>query len=224
MSPEALVPEVPADRPLRRDAERNRQKILAGAARVFAEEGLDVGMDELARRVGVGTGTLYRRFPTKDLLISALFDDLIDTVVTEARAARDNADPVEGLRGFFVAMNSHTAYNQGLKQLLVERTHDDARVECAAAEIRPCLRALVERGVADGSLRPEVTEADVFLTTTMVGAVIERTRDTNPDVWRRYVEVAIDGLRARPDGAELPAGLSPEEFERVSEGGPPVRS
>ena len=219
MSPAFPAAEAPSERPLRRDAERNRQKILKGAARVFAEEGLDVGMDELARRVGVGTGTLYRRFPTKDQLISALFDELIDQVVTEARAARDHEDPVQGLRQFLVAMNSHLASNQGLKELMLERTRDDERIDCAVAEIQPCLRGLVRRGVSEGALREDVTEGDVFLASTMIGAVIERTRDAAPDVWRRYVEVVIDGLRAR--GSELPAGLTPAQFDAVTAGGPP---
>src|SRR5919112_1272003 len=86
---------------LRRDAERNRQRILAAAADAFAAGGLAVTMDEVARGAGVGVGPVYRRFPDKELLIEALFDQRIDELVTLAEAARDDPDPFAGLERFF---------------------------------------------------------------------------------------------------------------------------
>src|SRR3954449_13048651 len=82
---------------LRRDAERNRERILAAAADAFAEGGLAVTMDEIARRAGVGVGTIYRRFPDKELLIEALFEQRIDELVALAEAAREEPDPFAGL-------------------------------------------------------------------------------------------------------------------------------
>src|SRR3954464_5470810 len=86
---------------LRRDAERNRERILAAATDAFARGGLAVTMDEIARRAGVGVGTVYRRSPDKDLLIEALFEQRIDELVGLAEAARDNPDPFAGLAQFF---------------------------------------------------------------------------------------------------------------------------
>src|SRR3954462_6998050 len=91
----------PAERPLRRDAERNRQRILTAAADAFAEGGLAVTMDEIARRAGVGVGTVYRRFPDKELLVAALFEQRIDELIGLAQAARDEPDPFAGLVRFF---------------------------------------------------------------------------------------------------------------------------
>src|SRR5580692_7177997 len=92
--------ETPADgageRPLRRDAERNRQRILAAAAAVFTERGLDATLDEVARAAGVGVGTVYRRFPDKETLVSELFRDRIDALVTVAEEACAAADPWHG--------------------------------------------------------------------------------------------------------------------------------
>src|SRR4051794_16247958 len=90
---ETRVPE----RRLRRDAERNRQRILAAAADAFARGGLAVTMDEIARHAGVGVGTVYRRFPDKELLIDALFEQRIEELVALAVAARDEPDPFVGL-------------------------------------------------------------------------------------------------------------------------------
>src|ERR1700730_5924231 len=88
------------DRPLRRDAERNRQRILAAAAEVFTERGLDATLDDVARAAGVGVGTVYRRFPDKDSLVSELFRDRIDALVTVAEEACESADPWRGLVDF----------------------------------------------------------------------------------------------------------------------------
>src|ERR1700760_3728659 len=87
----------PGERPLRRDAERNRQRILAAAADVFTERGLDATLEGGARAAGVGIGTVYRRFPDKETLISELFRDRVDALVTVAEEACAARDPWHGL-------------------------------------------------------------------------------------------------------------------------------
>src|SRR6202046_32000 len=89
-----------SERPLRRDAERNRQRILAAAAQVFTERGLDATLDEVARAAGVGIGTIYRRFPDKESLVSELFRDRVDAFVTVAEEACAVRDPWQGLVGY----------------------------------------------------------------------------------------------------------------------------
>src|SRR6201993_248250 len=100
-----MSPDEPGDRPLRRDAERTGQRILAAAAEVFTERGLDATLDEIARAAGVGIGTVYRRFPDKATLISELFKDRIDALVTVAEEACAARDPWQGLVSYleFVA-------------------------------------------------------------------------------------------------------------------------
>src|ERR1700760_870890 len=87
----------PPERPLRRDAERNRQRILEVAREAFAEDGLAVTLDEIARRAGLGVGTVYRRFPDKEQLIDALFEDRLAEILATANASLEIVDPWEGL-------------------------------------------------------------------------------------------------------------------------------
>src|SRR3954447_23938371 len=106
-----------AERPLRRDAELNRQRILTAAADAFAEGGLGVTMDEIARRAGVGVGTVYRRFPDKELLVEAPFEQRIDEFVALAEAARDETDPFAGLVRFFETFLTVQAADRALKEV-----------------------------------------------------------------------------------------------------------
>src|SRR6516225_10472446 len=114
----ASVGEVPAVRPLRRDAERNRQRILKAAAEVFNERGLDVSLDEIARHAGVGVGTVYRRFRTKEELIEALFLDRLDSVAAIADEADANPDAWCGLVSFMERMAEIMEGDLGLRQML----------------------------------------------------------------------------------------------------------
>src|SRR6202167_4568457 len=101
-----------ADRPLRRDAEQNRQRLLDAAADVFAEHGLEASVEEIARAAGVGMGTLYRRFPTKDALIEELVHELLADVVRDARTALERRDG-SGLEAFLHAASAHQASQRG---------------------------------------------------------------------------------------------------------------
>src|SRR5919205_689932 len=93
-----------SERPLRSDAERNRRRILEAAAEVFAERGLDASLDDIAAAAGVGVGTVYRRFPDKDVLIDALFEEKINHACRLAREALEHEDPWEGFVFFMRAM------------------------------------------------------------------------------------------------------------------------
>ena len=105
-------------RPLRRDAERNRHLILDAARELFAGRGLDVSMDEIARCAGVGVGTVYRRFPEKERLIDALFEDRLETLVGIAGEPLEREDPWEALAWFMERYVSVQAEDRGLRQLL----------------------------------------------------------------------------------------------------------
>src|SRR3954454_1994777 len=113
---------------LRRDAERNRRRILAAAADAFAEGGLAVTMDEIASCAGVGVGTVYRRFPDKELLIEALFEQRMDELVALARDARDHPKPFAGLVQFFETFLAVQAADRGLKEVLLGTRRGQRRV------------------------------------------------------------------------------------------------
>ncbi len=115
-------------RPLRRDAARNRQRVLQAASEVFTERGLDVSLDEVARHAGVGVGTVYRRFRTKEDLVEALFVDRIEGVATAAERALQATDPWSGLVSFMEEAAGMLAGDIGLRQMLMFATYGGDRV------------------------------------------------------------------------------------------------
>jgi AcrR family transcriptional regulator len=213
--PEAPAPEGTGDRPLRRDAERNRQRILAAAAEVLSERGLDATLDEVARAAGVGVGTVYRRFPDKESLIEELFRDLIDAMVREAERALTEPDPWRALVSYLEFAIELMAGNAGLRQLLMFSTYGKQRVAYARSRMQPVVGKLVERAQASGDLRPDFAGTDVKMIVSMLSSLSEYASPSRPDLWRRYLALLIDGLRpARDTTTELPAPApTPEDLE-----------
>jgi AcrR family transcriptional regulator len=193
------------ERPLRRDAERNRQRILAAAADVFTERGLDSTLDEVARAAGVGIGTVYRRFPDKDSLVSELFKDRIDALVTVAEDACTAPDPWQGLVAYLEFAAAAMAGDLGLRQLMMFAAYDRDRVCYARDRMRPVLTRLVERAQASGDLRKDFQATDVKMIAFMLASLAEYAAPVTPEVWRRYLAMLVDGLRpARAGVSELP--------------------
>jgi AcrR family transcriptional regulator len=203
------------DRPLRRDAERNRQRILAAAADLLSERGLDATLDDVARAAGVGVGTVYRRFPDKETLIEELFRDRVDAMVKLAEQALTDPDPWRALVGYLETATETMAANAGLRQLLMFATYGKDRICYARDQMRPVVSKLVERAQASGDLRPDFDASDMKLIAYMLGAAAEYAATTQPDIWRRYLAILIDGLRpARDTVTELPVpALTADELE-----------
>jgi AcrR family transcriptional regulator len=212
------------ERPLRRDAERNRQRILQAAGEVFAERGLGVTMDDIAERAGVGVGTVYRRFPDKELLVEALFEDRIEELVSLAQQALAEDDPWEALVGFLERSQALQACNRGLKELLLSTRYGHERIACVRERMSPLAEALVERAQASGQLRPDVEATDIPLIHVMLGGIVDFTRDVDPDTWRRVLAIILDGLRARESLTPLNApALEPDQVDRAMRGWKPLR-
>jgi AcrR family transcriptional regulator len=194
-------------RPLRRDAERNRQQILLAARAAFAERGLEVTLDEIAQRAGVGVGTIYRRYANKDELIDELYEDIVAEIATVAEAALAQADPWKGLTDFLEQSLARQASNRALKDLLPGGSQRGReRVARARERVAPLASEIFERAKQSGRLRPDVTESDIATIHMMLGAVIDSTRTTEPDAWRRYLGIVLDGLRTRRNA---PTDLTP---------------
>jgi AcrR family transcriptional regulator len=205
------------DRPLRRDAERNRQRIIEVAREAFAEDGLAVTLDEIARRAGVGVGTVYRRFPDKEQLIDALFEERIGEMVAHAEASLRADDAWDGLVSFLEGATEAHAHDRGLKEVALSGVHGLGRVARARELMFPLVSRLVERAQKEGSLRPDVQATDMPLMQLMLGSLSECTRDVDPEVWRRYLGILTDGLRTSREGPTplAPAGLEPEQVQRT---------
>jgi AcrR family transcriptional regulator len=202
-----------SDRPLRSDAERNRRRILAAAAEVFAERGLDASLDDIAAAAGVGVGTVYRRFPDKDVLIDALFEDKIDDVVRTAESALQVEDPWEAFETFMRRMCRLQAEDRGLKEAILTDGRGGERAAIARARIGPIASKIVRRAQEAGVLRADLSAFDVPIMHFSVGFVAERTREVAPGYWERMLTVLLDGLRADAARERMPGEpLSQEQF------------
>jgi AcrR family transcriptional regulator len=183
-------------RPLRRDAAVNRQRVLDAAARVFATRGLEASVEEIAKAAGVGMGTLYRRFPTKETLISALVDDVLDQMQILAADAATRTDGT-GLEYFLTAASAYQAQHRGCLPRLWASGTDHRSV----ARVRRAVDALLQDAQTHGRIRADVTPTDLTVVMWSVRGVIETTGDVVPDAWQRHLGILVAGLR--PAGEPL---------------------
>jgi AcrR family transcriptional regulator len=203
-------------RPLRRDAERNRQRVLAAAAEVFNERGLDVSLDEIARHAGVGVGTVYRRFSTKEELVEALFMERLGSVAAIAEQALKAPDPWSGLVSFMERMAEIMAGDLGLRQILMFATYGRDLVAVARERNAPLVERLVERAQAAGQLRSDLRQTDIVFIVFVLTEAAQLAQAASPEIWRRYLTLILDGMRPGREGTTpLPvAALLPAEMEK----------
>jgi len=182
--------------PLRADARRNLERVLEAAAGAFAEHGADVSVDEIARRAGVGHATVFRRFPTKEALMAAVVCKRIEDIAAHAREALERPDPWEGFCNFVWFVGDVHASDRALHDA-AGRCVDVPEVAASKAELNAAVEALIVRAQEAGALRRDVGAEDVSL---LVGSAIKATMQSpDPDAWRRYVGVVLDGLRPPRD-------------------------
>ena len=197
------------DLPMRKDARQNRQRLLDAAAAVFAERGLEAGVEEIARVAGVGIGTLYRRFPTKDALICALVHDVMSTMLGLARDSADCPDGT-GLENFLEAASAYQAAHLGI----LPRLWNVGAEHGAVAEIRRLVDAMLADAKQHGRVRADLTSTDLALLLWSIRGVIETTRTSAPGAWRRHLDILVAGLRPAAEPlAHQP--LSQREVDQV---------
>lgn len=203
-----------AQKPLRADAQRNRDRLIAAAREVFAEHGFSASLDDVAHHAGVGVGTAYRRFPNKEALIDEIFEERVNEILGALERANEHEDGWEGLKQFVSEFIGFQSSDRGLKQAFHESSEGRERIQCAKEQFVPLLAGLVERAREQGRLRPDVTVTDVMVATMMVGAVVDATREVEPDAWRRYLTLVFNGLSAGCADAVDPSipSLTPEQF------------
>ncbi|MEV4803219.1 helix-turn-helix domain-containing protein [Nonomuraea sp. NPDC049421] len=180
----------------RSDAVRNRKLLLDVAARTFAERGVEVSIGEIAQRAGVGKGTVFRHFPTKEDLLAAIMLDLLDELIGTATGLLADDDPVRALRAFMTA---------GVEAFVRDRAFCDVigRPSLQSQEVRDAIHRLCEaaerltaRARERGAVRPDVTGTDVALMLSGIQHTAAPLLDADPQAWRRYLELAFDGLTA----------------------------
>jgi AcrR family transcriptional regulator len=190
-----------AARALRADARRNHEAILTAAKRLFADQGIEAQMPDIAKAAKVGVGTVYRHFPTKDDLIAALAGDRFERMAEKAEEALEAKDPWEGFCGFIRFAVQIQADDRGLCDVMGSRP-DVMGGAAEAAGLDVLIDRLVKRVQRSGDLRPDLDWQDIPMISCALGGA---TKPKGPGVarWPRMVEIVIDGLRA-PGSTKLP--------------------
>ena len=201
-------------RPLRADAERNRLRILDAALTVFAERGLSATMDEVAAAAGVGVGTVYRRYPHKERLIEAIFDQRIALLVGIAEEGLAIEDPWEGLVHFMERAAVANGDNRALRELMFTSGAGRLWADRGRSRIQPVVAQLVERAQRAGVLRRDLATLDMPLIEFMLSSSIDLSAGVAPEAWRRVLRVVLDGLvPARDAPTPFDADpMTPEQF------------
>jgi AcrR family transcriptional regulator len=183
------------DRPKRADARRNYEKVLAAAREAFAEGGEATALEEIARRAGVGIGTLYRHFPTRQALLEAVYVGEVEGICRTA-AELDDADPWEALNSWFEQFLGYIATKQALAaELLKYLDRDNELFKVCRTSLWAAGEPLLARAQAAGVVRPDVTIGDVI--PMVMGIAKIPTGD--PEQTAHMLRIALDGLRYRPE-------------------------
>jgi AcrR family transcriptional regulator len=193
---------------LRADAQLNRDRILDAAAKLYADRGISVPLEEVARRAGVGVATLYRRFPTRADLAAATFERNISRFTEAVDRALAAPDPWEGFRALVFDLCELQAGDAGLRELLTTAFPSSSVVEQRTTEAVEKLRTLMVRAQQDGKLRPDLTVSDVVVLLLANAGVLGATHATAPDAWRRFAALMVDAFSAQPS---VPLPPSPPE-------------
>lgn len=212
-------------RPLRRDAELNRQRIMVAARDVFAERGLEATLDEVARQAGVGVGTVYRRFLDKEALVEALFEESFGQVVARAEQALEAPDPWDGIVTLLTEMAEKQAADRGLRDIMLSESYGRDRVARMRERMQPLMEQVVERAQRQGMLRGDFRAGDVPALLMMISVTVEFGGEARPDLWRRYLTMLLDGICARRDQpTELPEPvLDDEDMQEAMRAWPRLR-
>jgi AcrR family transcriptional regulator len=188
---------VTSTRPLRADAARNRALLLAAAAAEFAERGLDASVADIARRAGIGKGTVFRHFPTKDDLIAAIVLDRVTLLIAEGdRLSRMDDSGAALLEFLTIAARQRQQLDLSFLQGVHKLSPEVAQAQDRMFEV---IQTLVDHARDDGAIRDDITGTDVMLLMCAPNEVTKYLPDGPPDLWQRYLAIIFDGLR--PEGA-----------------------
>jgi AcrR family transcriptional regulator len=192
---------------LRADAARNRAAIVEAARAVFAEQGLDAPLDEIARRAGTGNATLYRRFPTRGELIAAVFADRMAEHLEAVEAGLADEDPWRGFAAYVTAVGGMQARDRGIADLVAMDVPSAPEIEALRSRAFDGLVRLVERAHAAGVLRADFTPEDVVLLLMGNAGLVERAHGISAQASARLVHILLDGFRAQAasDGPVAPS-------------------
>ena len=188
---------------MRADARRNRQRLIAAALAAFTEHGADdASLDEIARRAGVGIGTLYRHFPNRQALLEAVYRDQVEDLCAAARDRAAAAAPAQALADWLRDLMAFAATKRNLTSSLMsspESKRSEVAVSCSAM-VREAADGLLARAQRSGEIRPDVDATDLLRLSHAL-ALASELPSTHADQPERLLQVLLDGLRAPEPGA-----------------------
>lgn len=199
-------------RAVRKDVARNRALLLKAADELLADSGLEISLNELARRAGVGVGTVYRHFADKEAVLAALFEQRLDSLAEILQEGIASDDPIEGLRHVLYTLGEMQAGDRALFQVMVTSKTPEQRA-VVRKRLQPLGTELVQRANATGQLRRELSPTDIPMLLWVSMSINDLAAGVRTDVWRRYVELVLIGF-----GADEPLtvkALTPEEMEQA---------
>jgi AcrR family transcriptional regulator len=205
--PGALRHRVPA---ARRDAVRNYHRVLDAAREVLGESGADASMEEIAARAGVGVGTVYRRFTSKDALIDELLQLVLEEVASSTEQALARTDG-HGLEELLRALGKSFADHARYAGLLLERHSETS----TARRIRAAIDELTARAIAAGTVNPGITAGDVLALIWAMRGLVQATGDVAPGAWQRFLDIHLTGMQAAAPLSSAPP-LSSRQLSKLA--------
>ena len=194
-------------KPMRSDAVKNRERLLVAAGQVFEEKGLEASVADVARAAGVGMGTLYRRFPSKDALIEALVTEVLETTIAMAEEAATRPDGT-GLEHFLQASSAYQAEHLGCLPKLWSTDHP------LIPAARQRIADLLTDAQAHGRVRPDLKSTDISLALWSIRGVLETTGANAPEARNRHLDLLIAGMRPSAS-ALVHRPLSQNQIDRI---------
>jgi AcrR family transcriptional regulator len=197
-----MLPVETRDGPKRADARRNRERVLAAAEEVFAESGLKAPIEEVARRAGVGVGTVCRNFPTKQALIEAVVGAMYETLLQQVEGSLEDPDPGRAFEQFVLGLSEFQVRHRALAD---QMANDDMLASAASPKekVMRAVAALVARAQSEGAIRADIGAGDVSMLFSGVAHATSIAGELQPMLRERFVRIILDGLRPE-DATPLP--------------------
>jgi AcrR family transcriptional regulator len=183
------------ERPLRSDARRNRDLVLAAAEAEFSAVGLKASIEAIARRAGVGVGTVCRHFPTKEALVEAVLTAMYQSLLADAEAALEQPDAGAGFEAFFLALSNFHARHRALAEQMAADVGLPTSEEPLRQALHQAAAALVARAQETGTIRGDIGPADVSMLISGAAHAASIAGDLEPMLRERYARIVLDGLR-----------------------------
>ncbi len=202
MNPTGAPARSEEQRPLRADAQRNYQRLVSAASAAFIEHGADdASLEEIARRAGVGIGTLYRHFPNRQALLEAVYRDQVEVLAGRAEKLSGSGDPAAALQEWLRALVSFSRTKRSLTSALLTTLDKDSElVSACGRQMHEAAAALLARAQDAGAVRADASATDLLRLVHAISIAVERDPSDHGQA-DRLLGLILDGLRSQPPGS-----------------------